>query len=327
LNVEPVADPAGGVRIAIAAPTNTHVVLGDEASTIDSMRVASLGASVLVPIASGTITAIANGQRVAASAPRAIMPRAIVVVGSAAWEGKFIASALEERGWHVDAHFSVAPNVDVTQNWPPSIDTNRVAAVIAVDSSVRLPSTQIEDFVRSGGGLVLVGSAAASGLASLAPGALGVRTRAQLPLPDTLSLGATGFYPVTRLNPDAVPIARRHDGLVVAARRIGAGRVLQIGYDDSWRWRMAGGDGAVRAHRAWWSNIVASVAYTPHDSGTTAFHVADNAPLVNLVDKLGDASDVQTTSTSRTIDPRLWLVLIVILLVAEWTSRRTRGLR
>ena len=39
----------------------------------------------------------------------------------------------------------------------------------------------------------------------------------------------------------------------LAARRAGAGRVVQLGYDETWRWRLAGSGDAPTAHRDYWS--------------------------------------------------------------------------
>ena len=113
MSVEPLADPAGGSRIDIAAPPGTSVLVRDAEGMIDSVRVARLGASVIGPDVVAQVVGVGAGQRFGVPAPDSPTPRAIVVVGSASWEGKFIASALEERGWTVIAHFSVAPNVVV----------------------------------------------------------------------------------------------------------------------------------------------------------------------------------------------------------------------
>src|SRR5690242_8759613 len=68
MSVEPIADPNGGARIDIAAPNGTGIALRDDASPIDSVRVASLGGSVVTPIAAGTVRGDAHGQRVSSPA-------------------------------------------------------------------------------------------------------------------------------------------------------------------------------------------------------------------------------------------------------------------
>src|SRR5205823_227161 len=160
--------------------------------------------------------------------------------GGAGWEGKFIVAALEERGWPVITRFAVAPNVEVASGAPLTFDTSRVAAVVAVDTSVQSLGAALERFVRSGGGLVLAGpSSLAPSVRSLKPGTLGARLRPATQVGETIGLGTTGFYPVTALAATGVAIEHRAGGIALAARRVGAGRVLQVGYDDSWRWRMA----------------------------------------------------------------------------------------
>jgi hypothetical protein len=251
------------------------------------------------------------------------------VIGNAGWEGKFIVSALEERGWPVIARFSVAPDVDVGQGILAKLDTSRVAAVVGIDSLVQAQADAIERFVRAGGGLVLAGTASFSpALRSIAPGTLGVRTRNVVQSADTLRLGSTGFYPVKSLNPGSIALERRSDGIALAARRVGAGRVLQVGYDDSWRWRMAGAQGSERAHREWWSRIISAVAYAPSLGAPVSTSGWQSAPLAGLVDRLGAATGAPSDRASRgPIDPRVLLAGIMILLIAEWASRRLRGLR
>jgi hypothetical protein len=113
----------------------------------------------------------------------------------------------------------------------------------------------------------------------------------------------------------------------VAGRRVEAGRVVQLGYDETWRWRLGGGAQAVDAHRAWWSALVSSVAHRavvalsrdPRD---------DDAPLARLVDALGvpSASAGSTATGARWVpSPALLFALVGALLLAELASRRLRG--
>lgn len=329
LTVDPTGDPRGGVRIDVAAPSDGRVALRDEASLIDTLHVANLGGSVAAPLVVGGVTANVSGQIASSPSPDSVPPRSIVVVGSAGWEGRFVVAALEERGWPVSARFSVAPNVDVMAGQPALVlDTARVAAVVAIDTAVQRFGPAIERFVRSGGGLVLAGpSSRAPVAASIAPGVIGTRFRPAVLPRDTLDLGSTGFFPVAQLKPDAIAIERRTGGVAIAARRVGAGRVIQVGYDDSWRWRMAGADGSEAAHREWWSRIVTAVAYVPQ-SATVASRSAQSAPLAMLVDRVGPArSSPPAGAKSGPIDQRLILAAIMILLLVEWASRRLRGLK
>ncbi|HTE44436.1 MAG TPA: hypothetical protein VK636_04240 [Gemmatimonadaceae bacterium] len=329
MSAEAMSDPNGAVRIDVAAPAGATVLVRDDASTIDSVRVTQFGASIVSPMVVGGIVGHVGNQRFSTVAPDTARVRSVVVAGSAGWEGKFVVSALEERGWPVIARFSVAPSVDVTQGAFAPIDTARVAAVILLDSvGAKMLGASLERFVRSGGGLVLAGASSLSPTTStLAPGALGARFRpAELPQ-DTIRLGSTGFYPVLSLKQDGVALERRSGGIAVAARRVGAGRVVQVGYDDSWRWRMAGGVGSERAHREWWSRLVASVAYVPGSAAESSVGT-DPAPVARLVERLGPSRDgALAIQTRRPVDKRLLVTLIMILLIAEWASRRWRGLR
>jgi hypothetical protein len=329
MSSEAVADPRGSVRVDIAAPAHSRVVLRDSASVVDSVRVSELGATIMTPLVVGELVADVGGQRVVASAPDSARLRAIVVVGDASWEGKFIVSALEERGWPVVVRFHVAPNVDVTQGGFPVLDTSRVAAVVAIDTTVQSLGSALEHFVHEGGGLILAGAAStASAVAALTPGSLGARTRVVVAPANTIGLGTTGFYPVTALKSDGVILDRRPSGIAVAARRVGAGRVMQIGYDDSWRWRMAGGPGSDVAYRDWWSRAVASVAYLPGLLPRDDARQPASAPLAHLIERLGPARPVSAESLSSTpIDQRILLGLIMIFLLMEWSSRRLRGLK
>jgi hypothetical protein len=326
---EALADPRHGVRIDVAAPARTPVVLRDSASVIDSVRVTQLGATVVIPFVVGLVRGDAAGQQVSATAPDAARLRSIVVIGDAGWEGKFVVSALEERGWPVVARFHVAPSVDVAQGVALPLDTSRVAAVVAIDTTVQSLGVALERFVRSGGGLVLAGPASlVAAVAPLRPGSLDTRTHPPALPTDTIGLGATGFYPVTALKPDGVALDRRAAGVAVAARRVGAGRVLQIGFDDSWRWRMAGGPGSEIAYGDWWARAVASVAYSPAATPNLTNEPAASAPTAHLIDRLGPSRRIADDQMPRPpLDRRLLLALIMILLLAEWSSRRLRGLR
>ncbi len=327
ISADAIADPRGGTRLDVAAPVGSRVVVRDDASVIDSLHIARLGGSMILPAIVGRVAASSAGEVASVPMPDSARIRSIVVVGAAGWEGRFIVAALEGRGWPVLARFSVAPNVYVGQSTPPALDTARVAAVIAVDTSLQGLGGAIERYVQSGGGLILAGpSSLATTAASLAPGELGPRFRPAVLPKDTITLGATGFYPVASLRPDAIALERRAAGVSIAARRVGAGRVVQVGYDDSWRWRMAGGPGSDAAHAAWWSRLVSSVAYAP-SSGRSAV-APRSAPLAGMVARIGPPRPLPPGADARPpIDRRVFMVLIMILLSIEWASRRLRGLR
>jgi hypothetical protein len=326
VSTEPVADPRRGTRIDVATPAGLDVTLRDDAGVLASLRVGNFGASLTAPVVVGRIAASVRGETASVRAPDTARIRSVVVVGSAGWEGKFVVTALEERGWPVIARFAIAPGVDVGQRASLVLDTARVAAVIAVDTTLGGLGGAIERYVRMGGGLILSGpSSLARSIAAIAPGALGARFRpAALPA-DTIGLGATGFYPVMALGPSAIALERRAGGVSMAARRVGAGRVIQVGYDDSWRWRMAGAPGSDAAHRLWWSRLVSSVAYAPlatSEAGVSA------APVAAMIARIGPPRPLAATARGGfTVDHRIYMILMMILLLAEWGSRRLRGLR
>jgi hypothetical protein len=121
-------------------------------------------------------------------------------------------------------------------------------------------------------------------------------------------------------------LERRGGDVTLAARRVGLGRVLETGYTNSWRWRMAGGADALARHRDWIAGLVALVA----TSGRHAVPAApsDVAPLVTLIDRLGPATKA---TESAALDPAViarWVFGIVCAaLMLEWASRRLRGVK
>ena len=106
---------------------------------------------------------------------------------------------------------------------------------------------------------------------------------------------------------------------------------MQLGYDETWRWRMAGGDEAAASHREWWSRLVAAVAYAPLvRRSATSNTVLDEAPLASLIDALGPATAYTTQLAPHndgSLVTRALFGLIVASLLLEWTSRRLRGAR
>jgi hypothetical protein len=116
----------------------------------------------------------------------------------------------------------------------------------------------------------------------------------------------------------------------VVLERQGLGRVAQVGYHDTWRWRMADADSGPARHRAWWSGVVASVSYAPSTTRLVATADADPAPLANLIDALGPpASPMAAVAPRRPpIDPtrQPWVFgAVLATLSLEWASRRLRG--
>jgi hypothetical protein len=323
----PVASPTGGWRLWIAAPRGARVAVADDIAPLDTVVATAGGAHVLAPVVAGALTAAVGRQRASAGLRDSLLARRLLVLGSASWEAKFVISALEEAGWGVDARLSVAPGVEVTQGFARVPDTARHAAVIVLSAPSSQASSAIARYVRGGGGVILSGAAASGALGEIAAGRVGSRTRpASVAFADNAPRQALGFLSIVP-RADAIVLEERGGRVAAAVRRLDQGRVLQLGYDETWRWRLAGGAHAVEAHRSWWTTLVASVAYR------AAVPVArvvpdDDAPLARLIDAVGPPREAPSprASASRWV-PSPWLLFAIIsaLLVAELASRRLRG--
>jgi hypothetical protein len=139
---------------------------------------------------------------------------------------------------------------------------------------------------------------------------------------------ALSFVSVGRMKDDALLLEARDGRSAVAARRAGLGRVLQVGYDESWRWRMQGGEPGIEAHRRWWSDAVAATARRSVAERTIRLSPVHAAPRAAVVAALGSSTPDDATDGAprarRGMKPWL-LVLSLGLLLAEWSSRRLRG--
>lgn len=145
----------------------------------------------------------------------------------------------------------------------------------------------------------------------------------------SISRGTLVMAPIIQPRSDAIPLERRSEAIAVAARRFGAGRVVQSGYEDTWRWRMAGAETSVRDHREWWTELVSNVAYAPRVA-LPALGDADDAPVAELVSALGPPSaqgDVAGGGLSRSHWLAWMFALVAVALIAEVASRRLRGAR
>lgn len=326
--VAPRADPAGGADVSVAAPAGSRVTLRDTVGVLDSALAAASGVRAYIPKPRATINAVVGPVSARAARHDSLALKRLLVIGQAGWETKFVVAALEERGWDVDAHFVVSPKSDVRQGDIAAIDTARYSAVLAVDSSAARYGDRIARYVRSGGGLVLW-TPAARAFGSVAPGAgSGVLMEDEGQAPnDSTPRADLELLPITRLAEDAIVLERRGAEVSLAARRVGPGRVIQTGYTNAWRWRMAGGDAAPEAHRTWLAGLVARVAYTGR--ATVAAPPTDVAPLATLIDRLGPAAADGARGASR--DPNVILRWIFAALCAalllEWASRRVRGVK
>ncbi|HEX4932461.1 MAG TPA: hypothetical protein VFV33_04725, partial [Gemmatimonadaceae bacterium] len=249
----------------------------------------------------------------------------------AGWEGKFVAAALEEAGWRVEGRFRVAPTAAVRQGRGLPIDTAHYAAVIALDASVAPDGAAIARFVRSGGGAIVAYPAASvATLAALLPARPGAAVAARLgAFASEAPRRALGGVALTAVAPDAVVLDRTGGEARVVAARVEAGRVVLLGYDATWRWRMAGDDDAPAAHRAWWSSLLSSVAHAPLVQLTESPPV-DESPYAALVEALGPPTGAPAIASAADASlPRdaLLFAIFLLALLAEWGGRRLRGAR
>lgn len=328
--VQPVASPIGGVKVKVAAPTGSSLELRDEVAIIDTVQAQNAGASVTMSSAVGGLTARIDHSTASTRPADSVTLHKVMVIGDAGWESKFVIAALEEDGWKVDAFIRVAPGIDVTQGAIAAIDTSRFSAVVALDAAAAPYAGRIASFARSGGGVVMTPAAAA--LESMAPLRIGGVGRtasvARTISTEPVNLATLSLSPITGLRDDAVVLDRRTGGIAMAVRRVGAGRALQLGYEDTWRWRMGGGDNSVREHRLWWTGVVSSVAYAPRRSGANAFRRSDDAPVAELVAAIGPRTN-ETTVANRAINRSHWMIWLFIILslslIAEVASRRLRS--
>lgn len=329
LALEPLNDPGGGVRASIAAPPGSRVVVSDMLGVMDTIATAGPSVQLRARAVEGVLSAATGGRAASAVLRDSLAPRGVVVLGSAGWEAKFVVAALEESGWKVSARLAVAPGVEVRQG-SIKLDTATTSAVVVLDSTGSPDARAIERFVREGGGVVLAGSAARSPrFARLAAGRVGARVRAAaISFADSAPRRALGFYPIATGGADAVPLESRNGVLAAAARRVGAGRVVQVGYDESWRWRLQGGSASPEAHRIWWSAVVGSAGYRAAHSLATDPASLDPSPLAATFDALGDPSEPELSAPAWSRAPvlRRWMLLVLLAtLLAEWASRRLRG--
>ncbi len=329
IEIDPIADPTGGERILVAAPDGL-VQLGDSLGILDSANASGGGAGFEAGALRGPIEATVSGQRAAAISPDSIAARRITVLGRPTWETKFVIAALEERGWEVDARIPLTPDTAVIQGLPSRLDTARTAAVVALDDAAGREGGRIRRYVEQGGGLVLGAEAARlPAFAGLRAGGVGARVVAVgLEPPADNPRRGLALAPIARLDPDGIVLEERGGRIALAARRVGLGRVVQVGYEDTWRWRMAGAEGSVEAHRRWWAGLVGAVAYRATIRGAAPVSSHD-APLARTIARLGPAEPGRPSASASRPDRRSlgwWLFgLAVASLVAEWASRRWRG--
>jgi len=328
LSVDRAREPVAHARMRIVADGTGMMVLRDSLGVIDSVR-AARGAMVEAPDIVGRVTAQQARFSASSSVPDRSDRRAVLVLGRAGWESRFVLAALGEAGWQVRGRLPVAPGVSVVDASVLPLDTARYDAVIALDSTAADLAPAIARFVAQGGGAILAGSALDAGaLRGIAPARAGARRPGRILLEgDTLTRGDLPVRPLLALRDDAVSLERHPAGLVVAIRRAGLGRVAAMGYDESWRWRMQGGAAGEAAHRDWWSRMTGLVAPERARPGDDNAARSGAAPRAALIAALGEPSGASPPSgqPSSSRLPLVLLVLLLVALLAETASRRFRG--
>ena len=330
----------GGTRIQAVGSDSAAAAVSDGAGLLDTLQLGAAGVRTSSGPVQGALRVSSMNGRASASSLRATLPvtARVLVVGEASWESRFLIAALEEAGWPVDVAVSLSPKVTIEQGSTRTPSIARHAVTIVLPGASASAVAALPAFVRAGGGVLIVGDAARMArLSSLRAGApSSVITGEAGAEASTTPRNGLDLDPVGALNPGSVALEMRNGHTAVAARRVGAGRVVQVGYENSWLWRMAGNDDAPVAHRRWWTALVSSVIAQrapirdvmlddEHDT-------LDAAPVASLARDIGlpTLRNVATASVSRSfvaaLDPRWLLALAVLSLVASWTLRRWRGL-
>jgi hypothetical protein len=319
-------DPQGGAEIRVVGIAAGSLV-SDSAGVLDTLRSAS-AATLDVGTLVGHARIASGSTAATVGVPDASERKAVLILGRADWESKFVMSALSEAGWSVRARIPAAPGVDVRDDALLPIDTSRYDAIVALDTSAADFAPAIVRFVQQGGGLVLSGAALQlASLRAVGPSSAAARIPGRILLAeDTVTRRDLPITPLQNLRADAVSLERQPTGVALAARRAGLGRVLALGYDESWRWRMLGGESGLDAHRQWWSRAVASVTAERADSVASGIAAA---PRVAMMRSLGAPSALEGTSTLASPSTlSLWMLLLVVMAaLAEIASRRLRGER
>ena len=326
LVVEPAPLGEGLSRLALLGTPERNVLLSDRLGHVDSIRIGRTGAAWVRLRPLGTIRAALGNASPVTSERDSLVAKPLLLLGSAGWEAKFVAAALEEDGWSVSSRMTVAPGAVVRQGSAATIDTASYGAVIVIDSVSPIDAGVITRFVNDAGGLLASG-----------PGVRHPSLRRLLPRQSSeiagILGGLQGPFPRSGLNSRAlvafennVVFERRNGAVIVSALRVGSGRVVAAGYDDTWRLRMVPADDrAPIAHREWWSSMAGNVVQArlvPRETPPI-----DEAPYASTVAALG--SPLPAGEPPDDSSPFPWDVLLAgaaaVALLGEWLSRRLRG--
>lgn len=296
---EPLREPVAGWRVAVVG--DSAMALRDSIDLLDSVATSAV---LTTEPTRGPVQAHDAGTVAFAGVPAHREPDAVFVYGRVGWEPRFAITALEELGWRVDARLELGRDRRVRQG-VTAPTRERHGVVIVFDSvSARREAALLQRFVRAGGGIVLAGESADSRV-----------------------------FPPRR---DSVALALGDSTVFVRAARVGHGRIISLDSAETWRWRMQGEGAPVEAHRAFWSRLVGIAAPLPR-SGDRAATAPDSAaalrrvaraaaPRAALVAALGpERPEPRRTAIAPATFP-WWLgPIILVALLAEWTSRRRRG--
>lgn len=321
-------EPSGDVVVLSTTLGDGPPVLSDDLGPIDTLADARLTQASHIPASEGTIVLTAGSQPARAHVDSVVERRRVLVVGTPGWESKFAIAALEERGWLVDSRLQISPEHVVAQGSRAALDTSRWCAVVLLDSAAAEVTPGVDRFAREGGGVVLAADASkARNVVALLSWRAGAREVAPLGTAagDTMWRGLSRIPLDVRASPGAIARESRRGSTAIAVRRHYGGRVAAVGYDQTWRWRMAGGENSVAEHSAWWSRIVASIAMR---SASLTNANTGSAPLASLYDRLGPPVNapraVAGAAASAALSHFLGALLLGALL-AEWVLRRKRG--
>lgn len=326
-SVEPTGDPVSPARTVVEGPAGT--VLRDTIGEV--WRSDSSGTAVLDGVVAAGWRAVSAGGTAVPALPDTFPARRVRVTGHAGWEARFLALALVEAGWHVESDYTVNPGAQAvrvrTNSAMQGLDTATHAALVIVsaagEGSPPPVPRDLVGWVRSGGGVVLVGPAIPPGVAQIVPAREGAH------LPGVLG-GVNSAFPrsgldAVRLLPrrEAVVVEARNGSATIVARREGLGRIVRVSYLDTWRWRMEGGEHSSFEHAAWWSSIVASASRVAAPRVNDL--AADPAPVASMHAALGAPEAFETAPRFPLLPDHTLLAIAFALLLAAWGSRRLRG--
>ena len=330
------------------------IVLRDAGGMLDSAARAGRTTSWQLASVSPPLVVQQGASTARVVVPDSASAKRVLVMAQPGWEGKFVVAALEESGWLVDGSMRVSPSGAVRIGAPQRLDVQRYAAVVVLDS-IAVDASSLQAFVREGGGVVLGGDALQiPALSALRPARTTVLRGAIAGglLTDDPRRGLEAWE--LAVTPGTVVLQEDrsdhgHPEPALVARRSGRGRVVAMPYRETWRWRMQGTDNGAGEHRRWWQSALAAAIEPELRTAGAGRDVRDAlpgaaAPYADLVARLGSAQQVSTPAGQTSIVPTgderrargdiprvlsapVLLLFTLLALLAEWASRRLRGMR